>query len=602
MGYETALARPTSAAPVRAGCAVAALATEAYAQLLRDSESIVCALPFEHWARNRSFRDFAARLQSERNAVMTSGARRSRFLLVVQQELAEAARLMWRVQSVPDRGILTLGPESPPASSDEVLEAAVSPPFEIPEWLSDDDYLLPYGPADFLHPALANTLALRMAADSDFPDVWTWNTTGYRLDDNGIARPTCFVRKPGRPNAAWLSGDVTGRAFAVRVKALRTLSLAEPMRAVLTHETVTCALAGASWRHHPEYFGLYPAASGADLVPAVGRQAGPAWASTLLPETSWEAYPESPTPYCPAVWPKSAGQGISVIVPFRDKAQMTLETVRSVARQVASTWIELVLVNNQSRAEELALIYAGLPEIAGDRLKWKVVDYPHPFNHSRQCNVGARESAGETLVFLNNDATLDSADTLECFARWAGTSGVMTVAARIVDRNGQLQCAGLRARQNPGPDYNSPMEEGKDDLLVDGLKQVAGNCFACAAVRRDRYFAVGGLDEVLFPIGYNDIEFSLRTSAAGWKHLYLGWLRVSHSPGNSRGSSDEMLQKVLVRDRHAEVVRAAQYQLENDAAFLKIAAAKAGASGERAGGSALREWLNRCVRAVAPPH
>lgn len=602
MGYDRALARPAFVATVRAGCAVTPLATEAYAQLLRDSESIVCALPFEHLARNRSFKDFAARLQSERNALMTRGANRSRFFLVVQRQLADAARLMWRIQSVPDLGIVALGVDSPPAPVDAVLESGVAALFEIPDWLSDDDYLLPYGPGDFLHPALANTLALRMAADGDFPDVWTWNTTGYRIDDNGIARPTCFVRKPGRPNAAWLSGDVTGRAFAVRVKALRTLSLAEPMRAVLTHEAVTSALAGASWRHHPEYFGVYPAASGADLVPAVGLQADAAWASTLLPETSWEAYSESPTPYCPAVWPKSVGKGISVIVPFRDKAQMTLDTVRSVARQVTSTWIELVLVNNQSRAEELALIHAGLPEIAGDRLKWKIVDYPHPFNHSRQCNVGARESAGETLVFLNNDATLDSADTLECFARWSGTSGVMTVAARIVDRNGQLQCAGLRARQNPGPDYNSPMEEGKDDLLVDGLKQVAGNSFACAAVRRDRYLAVGGLDEVLFPIGYNDIEFSLRSSAAGWKHLYLGWLRVSHSPGSSRGSSDEMLQKVLVRDRHFEVVRASQYQLECDAAFLKLALAKAEAAGQGAGGSALRDWWRRCVRAVAATH
>jgi glycosyltransferase involved in cell wall biosynthesis len=581
---------------------VTSLTTEAYVQLLRDNEQIICALPFEHWARNRAFKGFIARLESERNALLIRGGRASRFFLVLPDESAEAGRLMWRIQSVPDRGVLVLGPESPPASSDGVLQAAVAPPFAIPEWLSDDDYLLPYAPGDFLHPALANTLALRMAADGDCPDVWAWNTTGYQLDDNGISRPTCFVRKPGRPNAAWLSGDVTGRAFAVRVKALRTLRLAEPMRAVLTHEAVACALAGGSWRHHPEYFGLYPAASEADLVPAVGRQADLARASTLLPEASWEAYPESPTPYCPAVWPKSAGQGISVIVPFRDKAQMTLETVQSVARQVTSTWIELVLVNNQSREEELALIHDGLPEIAGDRLKWKVVDYPHPFNHSRQCNVGARESAGETLVFLNNDATLDSADTLECFARWSGTSGVMTVAARIIDRNGQLQCAGLRARQNPGPDYNSPIEEGKDDLLVNGLKQVAGNSFACAAVRRDRYIAVGGLDEVLFPIGYNDIEFSLRSSGAGWKHLYLGWLCVSHSPGSSRGSSDEMLQKVLVRDRHSEVVKAAQYQLESDAAFLKLAIAKVEAAGQGAGGSALREWWNRCVRAVAATH
>lgn len=568
------------------------LTTEAYIDLLRDSEDVIRALPFEHWARNRTFKDFVARLQAERDALLTRTRPGVRFLLVAREEWGAAACQMWRIQSFAERGVLTLGAGRSLSSADMYLQA-VAAPFEIPEWLSDDDYLLPYEPGDFLHPALANTLALRMAADGDRPDVWSWNATGYVVCDDGIARPTCFIRKPARPNAAWLSGDVTGRAFAVRVGALRALRFAEPLCSLLDRQAVSTALMRASWRHHPEYFGLYPASSWTELVRGTGREAELDKASALLPETSWDPYPSAPSPYCPGIWPRCVGEGISVIVPFRDKAWMTLETVRSVSRQTASTWIELVLVNNQSREDEVALIKSCLPEIAGERIRWKVIDYPHPFNHSRQCNLGAKEASGDTLVFLNNDAMLDSADALECFARWSGVSGVMTVAARIVDRNGQLQCAGLRARQNLGPDYNSPMEESKDDFLVDGLKQVAGNSFACAAVRRDRYFAVGGLDEVLFPIGYNDIEFSLRSSAAGWKHLYLGWLRVSHSPGSSRGSSDEMLQKVLVRDRYVEVLRAAQYQLENDGAFLTLAATKRGALQTGVGGSVLRKWWNR---------
>lgn len=576
------------------------LTTEAYCQLLRDSEEIICALPFEHWARNRTFNDFTARLGVERNALLTRGGRSSCFFLVAREEAGEAARLMWRFQSVSHRGVLTLGADSPSVAGDGVLVSAVAAPFEIPEWLSDDDYVLPYEPGDFLHPALANTLALRMAADGDCPDVWTWNTAGYRLDDNGIARATCFIRKPERPNAAWLSGDVTGRAFAVRVGALRRLHAQEPLRTVLARDGISTAFAAASWRHHPEYFGHYPAGSWTDLVPGTVRGAELERASLLLPATMWDPYPAPSTPYCPAIWPRAAGKGISVIVPFRDKAELTLETVRSVARQATSTWIELLLVNNQSCAEELAVIHASLPKVASQRLTWKVVDYPHPFNHSRQCNIAATEAAGETLVFLNNDATLDSPDVLECFSRWSGVSGVLTVSARIVDRSGRLQCAGLRARRDLGPDYNSPVEEGKDLLLVDGLKQVTGNSFACVAVRRDRYFEVGGLDEVLFPIGYNDIEFSLRTSAAGWRHLYLGWLQVTHSPGSSRGSSDEMLQKVLVRDRHVEVVRAAQYQLESDESFLRLAATRPRTLVNGSGGSALRDWWSRCVRAAMP--
>ena len=59
---------------------------------------------------------------------------------------------------------------------------------------------------------------------------------------------------------------------------------------------------------------------------------------------------------------------------------------------------------------------------------------------------------------------------------------------------------------------------------------------------RETYLEIGGLDERRFPAGYNDLDFMLRASARGLRHLYLGHVGARHARGSSRTGDNEDLQ------------------------------------------------------------
>ena len=175
----------------------------------------------------------------------------------------------------------------------------------------------------------------------------------------------------------------------------------------------------------------------------------------------------------------------------------------------------------------------------------RLVDYDRPFNHSAQCNLGVRVSAGDVVAFLNNDAELVTPGALEQMCSWSLVEGVGTVGIRLVahDRH-TLVSAGITARLALGPDYHSLAEECRDPTFADYNRETYGNSFACAAVARRTLEKVGPLDEINFPTGLNDVDYSLRCRQLGLVNMYLGTEWAIHEAGGSREHGDELFQKI----------------------------------------------------------
>ncbi len=90
-----------------------------------------------------------------------------------------------------------------------------------------------------------------------------------------------------------------------------------------------------------------------------------------------------------------------------------------------------------------------------------------------------------------------------------------------------------------------------------------------------------------------------------YRHLYLGYLVLRHEPGTSRGKSDELYQKVLIRERYPWVVREGMFQLESDHHLLRgshkidttlTPAALAPVADSTGFGGLLRQALGRLAR------
>lgn len=255
---------------------------------------------------------------------------------------------------------------------------------------------------------------------------------------------------------------------------------------------------------------------------------------------------------------------ISVIIPFRDKPELTCKSIDSVLNQKVDCLIEIILINNQSQQKSIEYIYEFIDQKRTSLQNIILIDYDFPFNHSAQCNLGAKEAKGECIVFFNNDAQLNSPEALTQIAAWSLLPTVGTVGVRITGKEKELLSAGIAMRLAPGQEYKAAVEESKDKQFSGFNRETWGNTFACVGVSKKTFDTVGLLDEVNFPIGYNDVDYNMRCKKASLSNVYLGTLTAIHVPGSSRKSADELYEKILLRQKYPEFFSHSLFQLQTE--------------------------------------
>ena len=477
----------------------------------------------------------------------------------------------WALQSCPHVAAAVLLPET--LSADAVAAWLAARPalpkaqllrHDAADWsgLAPAHFVLFARPGDVLHPSLAAVLAKADAAGAG--DVVVWNEIVARAS-RGIFGNGSQIRRPDMQRLTLLAHNYIGLAFAVRPGLAQVYPgpVFEEIDRTDGHLFLLWLLSrpDTRWHTHPEAL-CRKAGTGAS--PVAFQSAKAAYREILAavaPELDVQETEGAGDGY--RLVPRRRAERISVIIPFRDRPELTCRCLRSVAGQETSGAIELVLVNNQSSAATMAAVEACLGEIR-PRVTAKIVDYDHPFNHRRQSNLGAAAASGNVLVFLNNDAKLAGGDVLEETAAWALVPGIATVGVRMIDWDGRLVSAGVRIRRPGVGRGRAPVKECRDTRFAMITRETPANTFAFAAISREVFDRVGPLDEVAFPNGYNDVEFCLRSGRAGFTHLYLGHLAVRHMPGASRGRPAEQCEEIILQLRYPELLRLGLLQLEED--------------------------------------
>lgn len=521
------------------------------------------SIPGDWLVRHPDLNRFINRLRAEREYFLDRAGEPDAYPLVTLVTLAEylddSARndtqRAWQLQSYPNV-TLNRNWDSP---------------------LSQDGYYLFARPGDLPHPSTAASVVRQL--DSSRADIITWNSIHYANDGNGSRQPVEFIRRPGLELFSLLQSNFSGFAFAVRGERLEAFRRDYPMYDFSDEghflQTSLAVIEGVKWRHVPEYLSIGNEKKSLSTkkccFPALKN-----YEDVLAPIASkhdLKVLPSSGTntrlPY--ELQPQTQPSAITAIIPFRDKAAMTLECIKSLLTQQLDVPLEIMLVNNQSRDEELELLQKGIRSM-GAVAQIRLIHYNRPFNHSAQSNLGASEAKGEVLVFLNNDAVLKTVTALSEMSRWAMVPGVGTVGGRIERKNGKLVCSGIRVKTAIGADYKPTVEESTDERFSKVRRETFGNTFACAVIRRDRFLEIGGLDNHGLPAGYNDVDFNARARKHGYRHIYLGDAEIIHDPATSRRQSDEHREILLLKQRHPEFLEWGQYQLEGESRKTKKSA------------------------------
>ena len=181
------------------------------------------------------------------------------------------------------------------------------------------------------------------------------------------------------------------------------------------------------------------------------------------------------------------------------------------------------------------------------------------------CNQGAAASAGDVILLLNPDTRLfehSLAAPLECLLAPHGDR-IGVVGVQLLDEHGAVTrtCARL---PRPGQFFHQAIGTSRvwpglghtmlewDHATTREVGQVIGAYFMTP---RTLYESLGGLDEQFF-VYFEEVDYSARALAAGWKSLYLADAQAFHLGG---GSSRKVLDRRLMYSIRSRLIYARKH-------------------------------------------
>lgn len=231
---------------------------------------------------------------------------------------------------------------------------------------------------------------------------------------------------------------------------------------------------------------------------------------------------------------------VSLIIPTRGSSGMAwgerrcfvVEAVRSALDNTGLTNVEVVVVYDEDATPRATL--DTLAALCGER--YVPVPFVGGFNFSQKCNLGFLASAGDVIVLLNDDIEVLSEGWLEELI------GPVVQERDVGMTGGRLHFSDMRL-QHAGHWYSdgewthaflgAVMDKGVGFGALFINREVSGATAACAAIRREVFEEVGGLNEEL-PNNFNDIDLSMKIAAAGYRILWMTHSVLFHFESSSR--------------------------------------------------------------------
>jgi GT2 family glycosyltransferase len=238
------------------------------------------------------------------------------------------------------------------------------------------------------------------------------------------------------------------------------------------------------------------------------------------------------------IWPVPEPEPlVSIVIPTRDQRDHLAQCVEGVLHRTSYKNIEVLIVDNSSTEPATLALFEALTK-ADPRVR--ILPHPGPFNHSAMNNAAAREAKGELLLLLNNDVDVINGAWLHELVSQAVRPDVGVVGGKLLYADGRVQHGGIvfspngfahvhRLADRYDPGYHNQL------ALARTLSAVTG---ACAMMRREVFFEVGGLDEVNLPSNFNDVDLCLRVGDYGFRIVWTPFAELFHSESASRGHND----------------------------------------------------------------
>ena len=254
---------------------------------------------------------------------------------------------------------------------------------------------------------------------------------------------------------------------------------------------------------------------------------------------------------------------ISVVIPTRGAKksrrsnELIIDCIESLTQQnLGASKVEVVVVYDTDCSSEYL---TKVSQFEKESFSIMLVPYDPPFNFSAKCNLGASNSSGEVVLFLNDDTVWRTSDSLLELAGSAMIENVGAVGAKLFFENGRLQHGGYFLTHGfVGHAYFRDVDGFGPfgDLAI--THEVIGVTGACLAQRKEVWESLGGWD-VSFPGAYNDIDYCFRIREQGLSILQVNSARLYHFESITRNPTVRLEETKMIHAKWGQAFGSEPY-------------------------------------------
>ena len=231
-----------------------------------------------------------------------------------------------------------------------------------------------------------------------------------------------------------------------------------------------------------------------------------------------------------------AGLLVSIIIPMKDKWEMTAACVQSILDKSSYQNFEILLLDNRSEEENTK---KWLKEIPLQDHRVRVIAADMEFNWSKLNNFGVSHACGDVFIFLNNDTQVISEDWMERLSENAWRNDIGVVGALLLYPDQTIQHAGVVVGIGDWADHifkgMQPSHYGSPYVSPMVSRNVLAVTGACLAVSRRTWDMIGAFDEEFIICG-SDVEYGIRAYEHGLFNRYDVNVQLYHLESKSRDS------------------------------------------------------------------
>ncbi len=239
----------------------------------------------------------------------------------------------------------------------------------------------------------------------------------------------------------------------------------------------------------------------------------------------------------------TSAPSISIIIPTYNGRHLLAQTLAHNLRALESPTIEWIVSDDGSDDDTAEWMAEHFPSV-------KVVKSLQNRGFSVTAHRGALAATSEILFFLNNDMKISDLDLSRLLDELA-CPDIFAIVPTIIRPSKDNAFESITWGYFKGG-WLTPESYPPESVDIAESRPILWACGGAMAVRRDRYFALGGFDPLFSPFYFEDLDLSYRAWQRGWASWYmpLGTILHDHQATIGRLFSQSQVAKIHRRNHY----------------------------------------------------